>query len=204
MKSLASSALLLVASASLLCAAPKTFDFKDPKGVNALSFNLDAVVEPIAGTATGVTGSVSFDPENPGATTGKISVPTKSLSTTNSTMTEHLHGDKWLDATKNPEISFEIVKLSNVKTEKNVTTAEAAGKLTIKGVTKDVTVPVKLTYLEGQLSKRVQKMEGDLLVVRGDFTISRKDFNIQPGQNEDRVSNEIAIAVRLAGAAPKA
>ena len=42
--------LLLSASATLI-AAPISFDFKDPKGVNAVQFQLDSLLEPIAGTA---------------------------------------------------------------------------------------------------------------------------------------------------------
>jgi hypothetical protein len=38
-------------------AAPQTFDFKDPKGVNNVQFKLDAPLEAITGTATGISGS---------------------------------------------------------------------------------------------------------------------------------------------------
>ncbi len=203
MKHLRTSGLLLLSLAGSLSAAPQSFDFKDPKGVNAITFNLDAVVEPISGTANGVTGTVSFDPKDPASITGKITVATSSLATTNSTMTQHLHSDKWLDAAKHPEITFEIAKLDNVKTTGNVTSADASGKLTVKGVTKDVKVPVKITYLEDALGKRLPKAKGDLLVVRGNFKITRNDFQIQAGQNEDKVSNEIDITIPIVGASPK-
>ena len=58
--------------ASVLLAAPQTFDFKDPKGVNTASFKLDAPLEAISGSANGISGTVTFDPANPGATKGKI------------------------------------------------------------------------------------------------------------------------------------
>jgi hypothetical protein len=45
--------------------------------------------------------------------------------------------------------------------------------------------------------------EGDLLVIRASFTIKRTDFNINPGQYEDKVANEIALTFAIAGAAPK-
>ncbi|HYP16767.1 MAG TPA: YceI family protein, partial [Opitutus sp.] len=102
-------------------------------------------------------------------------------------------------------ITFEIAGLSNVKQNGTGYTGDARGKLTLKGVTKDVTVPVKLTYLAGAYGQRVNKPElkGDLLVVRGDFTILRSDFDINSGNMEDKVSNEIALSLALAGGAPQ-
>jgi polyisoprenoid-binding protein YceI len=206
MKNTAIVSLLALASAGLLAAAPQSFDFKDPKGVNAIQFHLDSVLEPISGNANGVTGTVSFDPANPAATTGKIAVATNSLTVSNAMMTDHLRGDNWLNAPANPEIVFELTKLDNVKTEGNVTSATATGKFTLKGVTKEISVPVKLTYLAGAFGKRINKPEvgGDLLVIRGDFAIQRGDYGIQPGKNEDKVNPEIKLSLAIVGGAPKA
>ena len=196
---------LLSAAAASLSAAPVNFDFKDPKGVNAIQFHLDSLLEPIAGTATGVTGSAAFDPANPGATTGRIVVATNSLATTNNTMTEHLHSPMWLDVAANPEITFDVAKLTDVKTNGNDTTATAHGKFTLKGVTKELSVPVRLTYLADALEKRTRPgNKGDLLVVRGEFTISRAEFGIQAGKNEDKVNPEVRLTFGIVGSAPKA
>jgi polyisoprenoid-binding protein YceI len=197
--------LFFVASASLACAAPISFDFKDPKGVNSIAFHLDAPLESIAGVGKNVSGTATFDPAAPEATSGKIVLATKSLAVTNDKMTEHMLGKNWLAAEQNPEITFEFTRLQNAKTENNVTTAEAIGKLTLKGVTKDITVPVKISYLPDQLGKRVNKpdLKGDLLVVRSEFTIKRNDFDVNVAKMEDRVSEEVKITLALAGSAPK-
>lgn len=206
MKKLVLASLASFAVAAVAHAAPTSFDFKDPKGVNALGFSLDSVLEPIAGTAGGVTGTVSFDPANPGATTGKIVIATKSLVVPNATMTEHMVGEKWLNAAANPEITFQLTKLEGVTTAGNVTSATATGKFTLKGVTKDIKVPVKLTHLADAFGKRINKPEvkGDLLVLRGEFMIQRGDYGIQPGQNDDKVNPEIKISIAIVGSAPKA
>jgi len=194
--------LLLVAALSrAAAAAPLSFDFKDPKGVNNAVFKLDAPLEAINGSANGISGAVTFDPANPGATKGRITVAAASLHVPNPTMKQHLHGDQWLDVAKFPEVTFEAKELKNVKTSDNTTSADATGTLTIRGTAKELTVPVKITYLKDKLGQRVPNMKGDLLVLRSNFTIKRSDFGINPGAPADKVSNDIDLTLSIAGAA---
>src|SRR5512133_3116836 len=97
----------LTALTGVALGAPQTFDFKDPKGVNNAVFKLDAPLEAINGSANGVTGTVTFDPQNPGATTGKIVVAASSLHVPNSMMQGHMQGAQWMDVATYPEITFE-------------------------------------------------------------------------------------------------
>ena len=193
----------LATLATAVYAAPQSFDFKDPKGVNNAVFNLDAPLESVNGSANGISGTVSFDPENPGATTGKIVVASESLTVPNPMQKEHLHSVNWLDVAKYPEITFEAKSLSNVKTDGNITTADVTGTFSLHGVSKDITAPVKLSYLKDKLGARVPNMQGDLLVIRANFTINREDFNIQKGQYEDKVSPTINLTLSIAGASPR-
>jgi len=196
----------LAALAASVSAAPQTFDFKDPKGVNHVDFKLDAHLEAISGSADRVSGTVTFDPEKPAATTGKIVVDSESLTVPNSMMKGQLHGASWLDVKKFPEISFTVKELKNARTQGDDTTAEAVGTFECKGVAKEVTVPVKLSYLKGKLAQRLQGIpgshEGDLLVIRASFSIKRSDFNVNAGQGEDKVSDTIELTLNIAGASP--
>jgi polyisoprenoid-binding protein YceI len=203
MKKAIQTLMLLAAMTAAVYAAPQTFDFKDPKGVNNVIFKTDAVLESINGAASGVSGTVTFDPQNPGATKGKIVVDAKSLTVPNKMMNEHLHSGMWLDVQKYPEITFEVKELKNVKTQGDTTTANATGTFTLHGVTKDITVPVKLTYLPDKLGARVPNMKGDLLVVRTNFEVKRSDFKINAGNGNDKVSDEINLSLSIAGASPK-
>jgi polyisoprenoid-binding protein YceI len=187
--------------ATAVMAAPQTFDFKDPKGINNAAFKVDAPLEAINGTASGVSGTVTFDPENPGATKGKIVVAANTMTLPNTMQQGHMRGPQWMDAEKFPEITFEVKEIKNVKTQGEVITADAVGTFTCKGVSKEMTVPVKLTYLKDKLSQRMPNLKGDLLVIRSTFTIKRSDFNINPGQMEDKVSEGIEISLSVAGAA---
>ena len=184
-------------------AEPLTFDFKDPKGVNNIVFKMDALLESINGTASGISGSVTADPANPADVKGKIVVETVSMMVPNSLMKEHMHGEKWLNAEKHPEITFEVTKVENAKHDGTKGTADVTGNFTLKGITKEITVPVKATYLPGRLKDRGGDVEGDLLVLRTEFKINRSDFDIQEGEHLDKVSDEITLTLSIAGAAPK-
>src|SRR6266498_3827608 len=195
--------LLFTCLGASAAAAPLEFDFKDPKGVNNVVFKTDAPLESINGVATGISGRVTFDPDNPGAVKGKIVVQASSLHLGNPMQKEHLHGDKWLDVAKNSEISFEVEGAKNARTQANITTADVTGKSSLHGVTKSITVPVTLTFLKDKLKARTPGKDGDLLVIRASFKIKRSDFAINPGQGEDKVSDDIELNLSIAGAAPR-
>lgn len=195
--------LFVAGLAGVALAAPQSFDFKDPKGVNNAQFKLDAPLEAISGSASGISGTVTFDAANPGATKGKIIVAADSLTVPNSMMQGHLHGKDWMDVANHKEISFEARELKNVRTTGDTTTADAVGTFTMKGVSKDVTVPVKLTYLKDKLGLRLPNAKGDLLVIRANFTLKRTDFGINPKAPEDKVANTIDLTLSIAGAAPQ-
>lgn len=194
---------LLAGVTAAIQAAPESFDFKDPKGINNAGFKLDAPLESINGSASGISGTVTFDPENPGAVQGKIVIAADSLTVPNPLQKEHMHSANWLDVAKYPEITFESKSIANVKTDGNVTTGDLTGTFTLKGVAKEITVPVKLTYLKDKLAARVPNQKGDLLVIRANFTINREEYNIQPGKFEDKVSPTIELTLSIAGASPQ-
>ena len=130
-------------------------------------------------------------------------VAATSLQVPNPMMKTHLHSSLWMDTAKHPEITFETKELRNLKTSGDSTTAEVVGTLTIKGVAREVTAPVKLTYLKDKLGQRVPSLKGDLLVIRSTFTIKRSDFGINPGAPRDKVSDEIELGLSIAGAAAR-
>jgi polyisoprenoid-binding protein YceI len=197
--------LMLAATAftATALAHPQSFDFKDPKGVNNAIFKLDAPLEAINGTANGISGTITYNHEDPGTVSGTIVVAADSLSVPNPSMEEHMHGDQWLDVKQFPEITFEAKKVSNVKVSGDKVNADITGEMTLRGETREVTAPVSFTYLKGKLGARSNgQMEGDLLVVRANFVIKRSDFGINPGAPADKVAEEIELSLSLAGAAP--
>jgi polyisoprenoid-binding protein YceI len=198
-------AVALGATALMSHAAPRSFDFKDPKGVNNVQFKLDAPLESITGTATGITGEIAFDLANPEGTKGRITLDTRSLTVGNPLMAEHLHSDQWLDVAKHPTIVFEALSVQNVRQQGPQLLADIRGTLTVKGVTKEVTLPVSFTYLVDKLGARLgdPKVQGDLLVLRANFSINRNEFGIQTGEMTDKVAETINVSLSIAGSSPR-
>lgn len=189
--------------APLAGAAPTEFDFKDPKGVNAMSFVLDSLLEPMMGVASGISGKVNFDPADLTKTSGKIVVDAKTLYMPNTGMTQTLHGGDWLNIEKNPTIEFALKSVREVKkVDDQISEATVTGDFNCNGVTRELTTLVKIAYLPGRLGDRVRGKNGDLLILRSNFAISRADFKIKPGGN-DVVADKIEIRVSIVGIAMK-
>jgi polyisoprenoid-binding protein YceI len=162
---------------------------------------MDAPLESINGSGDKISGNVTFNPEKPELTKGKIILESASLHVGNPVLKEHMHGKDWLEVDKYPTISFSLHKLHEIKKDGINYSAQAHGKMNIRNVTLDMKIPVKITFLKGMLVKR-NRVEGDLLVIRSKFTVKRDDFNIQAGNNLEKVANQIEISLNVAGAHP--
>ena len=185
-------------------AAPQTFDFKDPKGVNHASFKLDGVLETISGNANGVSGTLTIDVAKPEATAGSIVIDAKTLNVENSAMREHMLGKEWLDVASHPAITFKVSGLEGFKMEGDTATAQVVGKFSLKGVEKEIRVPAKVTMLRDKLGARSGgKLQGDLVVIRTEFSIKRSDYGVNLKAPTDKVSDEVVISLAIAGASPK-
>ncbi len=186
-------------------AGPVTFDFKDPKGVNSISFILDSPLEPIQGLASGVEGTVTVDPEHIEKAAGRIAVPVARITFANPRMAETLQTEPWLNATEYPMISFELKEVTGIEsTGENKWRLQVKGDFQIRGVTRELSTPVEIVYLPGRLTERVKGTEGDLMVLRTSFSIQRTDYGIQPDLGFTTVANDIEVQVAIVGAAPHA
>lgn len=176
------------------------FDFKDPKGVNAVGFLLDSTLEPIFGTGTGIEGSVEFDALNPMAATGVLRLDAKALRTTNEAMTGVLHNADWLDVANHPTIEVRLVSMETVEPLSASTfKVQAKAKVTVKGKTVETTIPVLASYLPGRLGDRVRGATGDLLVLRSRFTVKRSDFDLKMDSSTEVVADEILLTAAVVG-----
>lgn len=91
------------------------------------------------GDFTGASGSLVLDPARPANSRLDVSVPTGSVSTTNSVLDGELKSADWFDAAKYPTITFKSRQVTVTAPGR----ADVAGDLTLHGVTKPVTLKAK-------------------------------------------------------------
>ncbi|MCS6807256.1 MAG: YceI family protein [Bacteroidota bacterium] len=174
----------------------KTIKLDNRYGNNQVQFHSKAPLEEINGTAS-VTGSFSFDPSNIEATHGKIVVPVNSMQTGIELRNKHLMSKDWLDEESYKEIVFDVKSISSVQIVssaqgKGVAKGIAEGVLFLHGVSKQISCPIELTYIE----------KGDVVMVKTEMSVSLRDFNIsgKRGIVGSKVAETIAVKATMFGA----
>ena len=195
-------ALSFASLVSLTAVAAHATDFEVMTApVSTASYTSDAALESISGTSTQLSGVISTDLKDPSKTSGTISFPVTSLVSGVAMRDEHMAGENWLNAAKFPNITFAIksVKLkgdNKVLTNGTSVQADATGELTLHGVTKTVTVPVRASYREVPAGQ-VYGLEGNLLRVETSFSIKLSDYGVTiPEVLTAKVSNELSLTVK--------
>ena len=198
MKTLALAAALLAPLAAH-AAGSKTFDFKDPKQTNAIALTIDGVLEPVSGFADGITGYCTLDPAHPEKTTGRIDVAVDSIVFSNSGYTNSVRG-YGLQNKKHPKITCVFKKIVGGK---KLSETRYAGQVlvdfTVKGVTLPLIVPLDIRYFPGKARLRDGMSEGDLVVVRSKFKISRKAFGVAQEVPAEVCADDVEVGVALVG-----
>lgn len=130
----------------------------------------------IKGSFKGLKAIIAFDEAEPAHSKIWASIAASSIETGMGMKDKHAMAA--LDAQNFPLIIFESSAVS-----KNGTGYEATGKLTLKGVTKDLVLPFTLEAANGET------------VFKGRFSILTKDFNITRSGSPEQVDVELTIPV---------
>ncbi|MER2538551.1 MAG: YceI family protein [Azonexus sp.] len=180
-----SAALILAATvAAPALAAPETFNVEPTHTFPRFSYNhLGYSVQLSRFDKT--SGKVVFDKV---AKTGSvdITIDTKSVSTGAATFNEHIQGEDFLDTAKFPTATFKSTKV----VFEGDKPAKIEGNLTLKGVTKPVTLTV--TSFQAMPHPMVKK---DAIGANAFTTVKRTDFNM--GKNAPYVGDEVRIDIAI-------
>ncbi len=123
-------------------------------------------------------GTVEFDEANIEATEFNLKIDVKSISTGNGMMNKKSQTAEWFDAAKYP-----FAKFKSTKVVKKGTDLSIIGDLTIKGITKQYTIPASFTK------------SGEQLTFKGSFNVNRIEFKV--GHKSDVVPDLMKVTFQV-------
>jgi polyisoprenoid-binding protein YceI len=131
-------------------------------------------------------GTLTLDPKNPAAAKLSLTFPMTAITTTSAMFKEHLSSANWFDVAKYPEATFVSTSVAA-----NGTNAQVTGNLTIKGVTKPVTLQVRFY---GAGANPMSKAATVGFAATG--TLKRSDFGV--GGAVPIVDDEVKLTINAA------
>ncbi len=144
-----------------------------------------------------VHGTLEFDPDNPRATSVEVTIDARKLWSGEPARDEHLRGADFLDVEHHPTITFRGSEVEVV----GATEGRVRGELTIRGVSRPVTLNVRFMgqwetpWWEDGVDKGPRTRAGFLATAR----INRKDFGVSWSSALDRggvvVGDDIDITI---------
>ena len=127
-----------------------------------------AMVTKVRGSFNDFEGSGHFDASNPEKSQVELTIKAASIDTRNADRDAHLRGNDFFDMEKYPEIRFASTAVELAGPE----TYRVTGDLTIKGVTKPVTIDFEYT------GAAVDPFQNHRVGFEGAVTVNRKDWGI--------------------------
>lgn len=192
--------LFVVTSSSF--AGGKNFSLNNNVGKNQIKFDSEAPVETINGVVNTVNGNFTMDMSNFEATTGTITLNIADMKTGVEKRDEHMRGADWLNADKNPQIKYQITKLTGLKTSsengKFATKGTVEGNFTLNGVTKYLKGTVNINYIQESADTK-KRASGDIVNVQAKLDVPLADFGIKgkSGVLGNKVANVVKISAVL-------
>ena len=123
--------------------------------------------------------AIIFDPNQLSKSKFDVTIPVESIDTDNFLKNRHAKSEKWFDAEAFPSITYTSNLIQKTKTGYMV-----KGTLTIRGISKPVTIPFKFSG------------NGTSGVFDGFFSINRMDYNIgKAGAIADEIKIKIKVPV---------
>ena len=132
-------------------------------------------------------GTLNFNAADPARSSVNITIDTTSLSTQSSALTQELAAPAIFDSARSPEATFRSTSV----TRTGPNTGKITGDLTIKGVTKPVTLDV--TYNGSTVSPMAAKTM--LIGFHATGTIRRSDYNMTGVMWSSMVSDDVKLDI---------
>jgi polyisoprenoid-binding protein YceI len=166
-------ALLIPAILTLVLPAFAQDVYKIDPVHSQVGFRIRHVVAKVSGRFAKFSGTVTVDPKDITKSSVEVSIDAASIATDNDARDKHLNSPDFFDTAKFPTITFKSTSVKEPAKGK----LEVTGNLTIKGVTKQVVIPITNAGTHAGMKP------GTVLAgfIDGALKINRNDFNIKYG-----------------------
>ena len=179
-----SSAALIAALAFGAVPAAHAVEYKQVNATaSQIAFTYTQMGARVYGTFSKFDATLDFDSANPSAARAALTIQLDSIDAGSSDANAELQKPGWFDTARYPQAKFESTSVKAVD-DKHY---EVAGKLTLKGLTRDVSALIVLSE------------QNSIGVFNGEFILKRADFKVGEGEWADYgvVSNDINIKFRM-------
>ena len=182
-----------VALAAVLAASPAfaAETFVIDKGHSEVGFQIRHMMSKVRGRFTDFEGRIEADRAKPQASSVELTIRATSIDTANESRDKDLRGADFFDVEKFPTITFKSTRM----TPKGKDSYDVTGTLTMRGVSKEITLPV--TFLGIMKNMRGQDAAGFETAV----TLNRKDFGIVWNKALDAggvlLGDEVYVSINL-------
>lgn len=174
-------ALLLFVAAQVFAADEFTID---PVHSSANFAVKHLAISSVHGRFNDLSGTIVYDERNLSKSSVLAVIKAASVNTDNQTRDKDLRSANFFETDKYPEIRFQSTKVEKIDDQLQVT-----GNLTMKGVTRQITLPVTLEKAEVKGKTR--------LGIETRMTLNRFDYNISFDPTGATVGKEIKIDINV-------
>ena len=182
-----------VALAAVLAASPAmgAETFVIDKGHSEVGFQIRHMMTKVRGRFTDFEGKIEADRAKPQASSVELTIQAASIDTANADRDNDLRGADFFDVEKHPTITFKSTRM----TPKGKDAYDVTGTLTMRGVSKEITLPV--AFLGFMKNMRGQETAG----FETSVTLNRKDFGIVWNRALDAggvlLGDEVYVSINL-------
>ena len=152
-----------------------------------IAFTTQQMGVPVEGRFGRFSARITLDPRQPEAGSVILNIDTSSARFGTAELDAELPKPVWLNAARFPQASFESTRIRAAGADR----FEVRGKLAIKGLAHELTVPVQIARTAGP---------GGLGTASGSFTIKRLDFKVGEAEWADTslLANDVRVRFKLA------
>ncbi|GGY27866.1 YceI family protein [Paludibacterium paludis] len=173
----------LIPALFLLAGAPLSAAQPDP-AQSRIGFTLKQLNVPLDGSFRKFGGTVAFDPKAPQAGKADLTIDTTSIALPTRDAETEARKKDWFNVAQYPTARFVSTTIKPLGGNR----FQVSGKLTLKGVTRDLSAPFTI------------RQDGKLTHVEGSLPVKRTQFKIGEGEWADTgtVADEVVIKFHIA------